>query len=218
MGPSARTRDAKHGFGRGTSTNWSGYAVDGSDATYVTGSWTQPYATDCATVPNSWSSPWVGIDGDTNNTVEQIGTDSDCSGGVPKYYAWWEMYPKSLVVITGITVHPGDAFTATVSYASGAFTMTLADKKTGAQFTTTQQSKKAQRTSVEWIVEGPSRGNLTNFGSVGFMGASGTIGGQVTSPDSSGGAPITMVTQQGIPRAVPTLSGPSDFTVAWQHS
>ena len=209
----------KHGSGHGTSTNWSGYAVDGSSATTVTGSWTQPYAINCALVPNSWSSPWVGIDGDNSNTVEQTGTDSDCVNGVPYYYAWWEMYPKSTVVIPAITVHAGDKFTATVSYASGVFTMTLDDTTTGKSYSITQTSKKAKRSSVEWIMEGPSRGNLTNFGSLSFTSPSATIGGQTVTPDSAGADPITMVTKQGADRAVPSLVGKNGaFGVTWQHS
>ena len=84
--PSSRWTTAshapRHSFGRSTSTNWSGYAVTGSGANHVIGTWTQPTVT-CARGENSWSSPWVGIDGDNSNTVEQIGTDSDCSGGAP---------------------------------------------------------------------------------------------------------------------------------------
>ena len=210
--------DPKHGFGRGTSTNWSGYAVDGTGATNVTASWIQPHATNCSAVPNSWSSPWVGIDGDTSNTVEQIGTDSDCSRGVPTYYAWWEMYPKKLAIIFAIKVHPGDGFTATVSYASGGFTMALTDTTTGAHFATTQSSNKTQRSSVEWIMEGPSSGNLTDFNSISFTSASATIGGQTMSPGSANADPITMVTNQGTPRAIPGLNGRSAFDVTWQHS
>src|SRR4051794_17995144 len=91
--------DPKHGLTRDTSTNWSGYDVTGSGALDVKGTWTQP-AAKCTAGENSWSSPWVGIDGDTSNTVEQIGTDTDCSNGTPFYYAWYEMYPKKLVQIT----------------------------------------------------------------------------------------------------------------------
>ena len=210
--------DPKHPVGRGTSSNWAGYAVDGSGATYVTASWTQPFATNCLAVPNSWSSPWVGIDGDTSNTVEQIGTDSDCSHGVPRYDAWWEMYPKSAVTISAITVHPGDALTAAVSYGTGGYTMTLTDTTTGATFTTTQSSSKAVRSSVEWIMEGPSKGNLTDFSSIGFTNASGSIGGQTVSPDSANANPIEMVTNHGAARAVPGLTGPGAFGVTWQQS
>ncbi len=209
----------KHPFGRGTSTNWSGYAVPGTGATDVVGSWTQPAAT-CSPGENSWSSPWVGIDGDNSNTVEQIGTDTDCSRGRPYYYAWYEMYPKSLVVISRITVHPGDSFIGEVTASpSGSFVLSLRDTITGASFQVTQSSKKAKRSSVEWVMEGPSSGLLTRFGTVGFTGASATIGGQAGPLGSFANAdPITMVTQQGITRAAPTLLDSSSFTVAWQHN
>jgi hypothetical protein len=210
----------KHKFGRGTSTNWSGYAVNGTGATQVIGTWTQPPAT-CTSGENSWSSPWVGIDGNASNTVEQIGTDSDCQNGVPFYYAWYEMYPKSLVMIGAVGVHPGDSFTAEVTYGgSGAFVLRLTDHTTGASFQTTQTSKRAKRTSVEWVMEGPSSGLLTNFGSVGFSAASATISNLAGNLGSFGNAqPITMVTKAGVPRAVPSaVSGGTSFSVGWQHS
>jgi hypothetical protein len=213
----------KHKFGRGTSTNWSGYAIDGTNATQVTGTWTQPSVADgCASAANSWSSPWVGIDGDTSNTVEQIGTDADCQNGKPVYYAWYEMYPKSLVVISSISVTPGDSYTGTVTYASGVFTLSLTDNSTRTSFSTRQAAKASvKRSSVEWIMEGPSSGSLTNFGSVPFSGASATIGGVTGKLGSSplpNASPITMVTNNGTPRAVPS-SPPSggSFSVTWQH-
>jgi len=163
---------------------------------------------------------WAGI-GDTSNTVEQIGTDSDCQGGVPVYYAWYEMYPKSLVKITGVGVVPGHSYAGEVTYASGSFRLRLQDLNTGASFSTTQ-SRKASRSSVEWIMEGPSSGSLTNFGSVAFSGAAATIGGKSGQLDPSvfGNAdPITMVSSQGVTRALPSTppSGGS-FSVTWKHS
>ena len=209
----------KHKFGRGTSTNWSGYAVDGSGATRVSGSWTQPAAS-CSPGENSWSSPWVGIDGNSSNTVEQVGTDTDCSNGQPFYYAWYEMYPKPLVLIN-IPVNPGSSYTGEVTYVPGSssFVLKLTNNSTGASFQTTQRSKKAQRTSVEWVMEGPSNGLLTNFGNVGFTAAAARIGGQAGLLGSFAAQPITMVTQQGTARAVPSAVGKdrSSFSVSWQH-
>src|SRR5438270_80064 len=173
----------KRGFGRGTSTNWSGYAVDGSSATSAIGTWTQPSVT-CGIGENSWSSPWVGIDGDNSNTVEQTGTDSDCRNGKPVYYAWYEMYPKRLVQIP-ITVSAGDTITGSVSYSSGSYSLTLTDNTAKESYTTTQFSRKALRTSVEWIMEGPSNGLLTNFGTAPFSAATATISGQATNPGAS---------------------------------
>ena len=213
----------KHKVGRSTSTNWSGYAVDGraATATQAIATWTQPTAT-CGARENSWSSPWVGIDGSNSNTVEQIGTDTDCSNGTPTYYAWYEMYPKPLNFIS-IPVNPGDSFTASVTAtSSGSYLLKLTNNTTTAAnktFQITQSSKKARNSSIEWVMEGPSSGLLTNFGTVNFTSASGTIGGQTKSVGDFGAAadPITMVTSQGVTRAAPFgLSGPT-FGVNWQH-
>src|SRR5947208_2422073 len=81
-----------HKIGHSTSSNWSGYAVTGSGPyRSVSSSWTQP-AVDCSRTPNAYSSFWVGLDGDTTNSVEQTGTDADCSSGQAVYYGWYEMY------------------------------------------------------------------------------------------------------------------------------
>jgi hypothetical protein len=207
----------KHKIGKGTSTNWSGYAVDGTSATKVSATWTAPAVT-CAPGENSWSSPWVGIDGDVSNTVEQTGTDSDCQSGKPVYYAWWEMYPKSTVQIS-MAVHPGDSFTGVVTYlGSSSFSMKLTNNTTGASFTTTQSSHKAQRSSVEWIMEGPSNGLLSNFGSMSFTAASATISGQTGGLSSFPSASsITMDNNSGTVRAQPSAVSSDAFSVAWKH-
>jgi hypothetical protein len=217
-GAAPASRAPRHTIGRGTSSNWSGYAVDGSNATTVTGTWIQPTAK-CAPRENSWSSPWVGIDGDTDNTVEQTGTDSDCVNGKPYYYAWYEMYPKSAVIVP-LAVNPGDTITGTVSYGGSSFTLSLEDTTTGApQFSVTQPSKKPARSSVEWIVEGPSNGLLSDFGTVAFSGASATINGHsAASLGALGAYPITMETGGAVRAAPSAISGRSAFTDTWQHS
>src|SRR5260370_36349871 len=80
----------------GSSTNWSGYAVETNLATPqsgvvsdVKGQWIVPSVTCNSTA--TYASLWVGIDGYSSNSVEQTGTDSDCSGGSGVYYAWYEM-------------------------------------------------------------------------------------------------------------------------------
>src|SRR5689334_9151091 len=73
-----------------TSTNWSGYSVTGANGSVndVKGTWTVPSVVNC-TSANQYASFWIGIDGYESNTVEQIGTDSDCQNGSPTYYAWF---------------------------------------------------------------------------------------------------------------------------------
>src|ERR1700721_1083408 len=60
-----------------TSTNWSGYAA----------------ASGTCSGSAKYSSFWVGLDGYNSSTVEQTGSEVDCSGSTPEYYSWYEMYP-----------------------------------------------------------------------------------------------------------------------------
>src|SRR6059058_1162136 len=129
-----------HRITNSSSSNWSGYAVTGSRFTSVSASWTEPTARCSGT---AYSSFWVGLDGDTSNTVEQTGTDADCSGSAPQYYAWYEMYPKFPVNLRG-TVRPGDKLSASVTTdGRGGFTLTISDSTQGWTNTTNARLKSA---------------------------------------------------------------------------
>src|SRR5262245_7033344 len=76
-GSATKVRHAlNHRITNSTSSNWSGYAVTGGRYTSVSASWTEPSVSCSGT---AYSSFWVGLDGDTSGTVEQTGTDADCS-------------------------------------------------------------------------------------------------------------------------------------------
>src|SRR5262245_28473695 len=78
--PGGRPLGRQHGgLFNSTSTNWSGYAATGSAFTTVSATWVQP-AGSC-TSATRYSSFWVGLDGYASNSVEQTGTDTDCSSG-----------------------------------------------------------------------------------------------------------------------------------------
>ena len=202
-----------------TSTNWSGYATTGGHYTSVSGSWKQPSAT-CSAGQTAYSSFWVGIDGDTTNTVEQTGTDADCSSGTPTYYAWYEMYPKFPVNLSN-PVQPGDAISASVTTnGSGSFTLTIADSTQHWSFSTKQSSKKAKLGSAEWIAEAPSGSGgvlpLANFGTVSF---SSCLANGVAISSNPNVDEIVMQTSGGTVKAQPSgLSGGTSFSVAWKHS
>src|SRR5215470_8423962 len=120
-----------HGFPRTSqaqSTNWSGYAATGS-FTSVSASWTEP-AGHC-TSATRYSSFWVGLDGYNGNTVEQTGSEVDCSGGSPVYYSWYEMYPAFPVNFSN-TVRPGDHFNGSVTFNGGSsYTLVLSNTTQG---------------------------------------------------------------------------------------
>jgi hypothetical protein len=148
------------------SNNWSGYALVGSKFTEARGSWIVP-SVDCSVVPNASVSFWVGIDGWTNSTVEQTGTDSDCNGGQPSYYAWYEFAPKGGVTITSVPVSPGDVISGKVVYEDSVFVVTLTNDTTGESYSIDASVPAAQRASAEWITE-LNGYNLSNFDTVRF--------------------------------------------------
>jgi len=216
----------------GTSTNWAGYAVltnlaapQKGAVTDVKGSWVVPFV-DCVSTPSAYSSFWVGIDGYSSNTVEQTGTDSDCSSGTARYYAWYEMYPKFPFNLK-MKISPGDVMSAEVAYiGNGKFRLVITDTTTGAIFSTTQTSKNAAKSSAEWIAEAPSSSGgvlpLANFGTASFNSAYATLNGvtaSINSPNWQNDA-INMTTQSGILKAQTSVLSPdgTNFSVSWQHS
>jgi peptidase A4-like protein len=150
-------------------TIWAGYAVTGTDFSYVQGSWIVT-AVDCAKTPNTDSSEWVGIDGWSSNTVEQIGTDADCNGKTPFYWVWYEFYPLGSVVINDVSIAPGDKFSASVTYeGNNEYLVALRNETAGQGFSKEVEFKGAfgsgvpLRNSAEWIEE--MDGNeLSDFG------------------------------------------------------
>jgi Peptidase A4 family len=180
-----------HFDGTAEADNWAGYAIaaatppakptdpTGVTVTSVTGSWVIPEAT-CSGKSSQYSSFWVGIDGWYSNTVEQIGTDSDCSSGTPSYYAWYEFYPEPSYYAGNLTnLAPGDIISASVTYnaSSKNFTATISVNG-GKPFSTTfaagHGKNVPQLSSAEWIAEAPcctkSGGYLplANFGTASY--------------------------------------------------
>jgi hypothetical protein len=100
----------------------------------------------------------VGLDGLGSATVEQVGIEADCAGSTPRYYAWYEMYPKPVSV--AFTVHAGNAVRASVTYKRSArkFVLMLRDISTGRHFTRILKcaAKICLRSSAEVISEAPS--------------------------------------------------------------
>jgi len=98
------------------SQNWSGYAAHGKTYTKISANWVEP--TGHCTSSGTFSSFWVGLDGFTSRTVEQTGSEVDCSAGRARYFAWFEMYPAPPVNFSD-PVHPGDHFTGSVTFTGG---------------------------------------------------------------------------------------------------
>ena len=216
-GASSVRHGPMHRISNSTSTNWSGYAVTGSRYTSVSATWTEPSVTCSGTT--AYSSFWVGLDGDTSGTVEQTGTDADCSGSTPQYYAWYEMYPKFPTNLRN-PVQPGDHLTATVTTdGGGRFTLTLSDTTRGWTNSTSARLKSAKLASAEVIAEAPSSSGgvlpLANFGTVSFTGAK--ANGATLTNSTPGIDPITMQSGSTV-KAQPGSMSNGAFSVTWKHS
>jgi Peptidase A4 family len=201
-----------------TSENWSGYAATGGQFTSVSAAWTQPAVT--CTAQDTFSSFWVGLDGDGTQTVEQTGTEADCASGTAAYSGWYEMFPANPVTYSN-PVQPGDAMSASVTTSgNGTFTLTLTDQTQGWNQVTTQTSATAQLGSAEVIAEAPSSTTgvlrLSNFGTVHFTAA--TANGAPIGNNASL-SELTMVSAGGATEATPSaLTGGNAFSVAWNSS
>jgi Peptidase A4 family len=202
------------------STNWSGYAGTTGTYTSVSASWTQPAGT-CSR-GDQYSAFWVGLDGYSDSTVEQTGSEVDCVGRTAEYYAWYEMYPN-LSKNYSSTVKAGDKFTATVTYeGNNEFSLYIADTTQKWSHTTTATLAGAARSSAEVIVEAPcctSDGDvlpLTDFGTVSFTGS--TANGSAI--DGAGGVTeIVMVDSAGHDKdTISALSGGQSFSATWLRS
>jgi hypothetical protein len=243
------------GNGRGTSVrhatavssdNWAGYADTDDTFNSVSSSWTEP-TVNCSNSdssltgllgssgllggPGAASAFWVGLDGYTSSSVEQLGTDADCDSGTASYYAWYEMYPNpSETLPSQYPVQPGDQMSASVAANSAgtSFTLAIKDATAGWTFSTTQTGSGFARSSAEVIAEAPSSCTLlfcsevplADFGQINFSGSgvsdSAGTNGTLSTFDAN---EITMA-DNGSTLATPSSlsSDGSSFSVKWNNS
>jgi hypothetical protein len=201
--------------GEHSDQTWSGYAVTGAAPyTKITGSWTVP-TMDCSHGSGD-ASPWVGIDGWSNDTVEQIGIDLDCYNGKGSYHPWVEMYPGPSDYFPE-TVHAGDTLTATVSVSGRTWTLTESDTTAGWTRTFHRTPKNpAQEASAEAILEDVGAGGappVPDFNQVTFDGV--TVDG---SPLASAGTVHKTTLERGsTPLSEESPLSGGGFSITWLH-
>jgi hypothetical protein len=217
----------------GTSANWSGYAAQSTggsgvagSVTDVQGSWIVPTVTGKKRT-TTYSSCWVGIDGYSDGTVEQLGTESDWTSRGQQNYAWFEMYPAGGYKINGFPVVAGDKISAEVAYlGNNVYQLTIVNETHPASFVVPSSyttTSSGLRTSAEWIAEAPSSFGgvlpLANFGTVKFSNCQATLSG-VTGPINTAGFfdPLTMIDPKGgtaTPSGITDTASTSSFTVTY---
>jgi hypothetical protein len=198
-----------------TSSNWAGYADTGSsgDFTNVTSSWVQP-AGHCSS-RDQYAAFWVGLDGYSSRTVEQIGSEVDCVGQTAEYSAWYEIYPSPEVAFSN-PVQAGDQLSASVSYeGSDKFLLTITDSTQHWKRSATRRLAGAARSSAEVIAEAPCCTDsggilpLTNFGTASFS---------ATTVNNANLCTLTPVEITMPDTSVSSLSSCQNFTVSYTGS
>jgi len=205
----AATLDPGGGATSLPSVNWSGYTdVEGGSNTVssVSGQWVIPKV-ECPVGPyqyqDAFIAQWVGIDGVTNGTVEQLGTATQCFEGVTYYYVWYEMFPGGTVeegtqacINNNVDCpEPGDHVSASVTVTpvggTNNYTLALTDFTHPAEsfsVTASCNSSTCLDSSAEWVVERPAFAlpfgfqilPLVDFFATGFSNGTLTSGGKTT--------------------------------------
>jgi hypothetical protein len=217
-----------------TSTNWGGYVAANNltnaarnSVSAVYGSWIVPSVSKIART-DTYCAIWIGIDGYTSPTVEQIGTAHDIVGGVAQHYAWFEMYPGGSYLINNFPVNVGDVISASVEYSgNNIFTMHIYNDTKKVYFTVPTSyttSSTALRNCAEWIVEAPYYNGilpLTNFGTAYLWGCIANINGTLANIQNNvwKNTAITMVTNSNVTKALSSdlLPDKGSFFVTWKH-
>jgi Peptidase A4 family len=193
------------------SDNWAGYvavphASVGSRFSSVSGSWRVPAAS-CTAGRETFSAVWVGLGGyrESRRSLEQLGTNADCTrAGRAVYTAWLELLPSAPVEVT-LRVHPGDRISASVTVRGSSVTLRLRNRTTGARYSTTRRYSNPDVSSAEWIVEAPSMcastGDCTtlalaDFGSTRFSSATVTAYGHTGTIVDAGWSAAALELQQ----------------------
>jgi len=209
------------------STSWAGYAV-GSNlllrqpaVVAVNGSWTVPAVN--VSEDNRYSSAWIGIGGQSDHTLIQVGTEHDSLNGQAKYSAWYEMLPDNSIAIPEVAVSSGDRITASVSLVDteeNEWLVEIHNLSNGQGFSQIF-TYNSSMLSAEWVVERPMVNNqtttLTDFGSVTFTNATAQLRSKVGTISSFPNYAIVMSTAQNVKltQVSPLSKDGSSFNVTY---
>jgi len=210
-----------------SSSAWCGYSVSSSlqkpqpQVTSVSASWTIP--TINLSLDTAYSAAWIGMGGQFDETLIQVGTEHDSVVGQETYSVWYELLPRRPVTISSIDVSPGDIVTASISLTDSAanmWTIQIRDITTGNSFQRSLVYDSSMLTA-EWIVERPLIGGrispLVDFGRITFTGCSATINGVTGNVSSFPSSRFTMNNQNSdIATASQLASSGTSFSVDYK--
>ena len=212
-----------------SSLGWAGYVVSSTfneqrEVTAVSASWTVPQVN--ASAGDGFSSAWVGIGGQLEKTLIQVGTEHNVLNGQVTYDAWYEMLPDYLIRIDNFPIAPGHMVAGSITLVNAdlnQWNVQFVDSTNGQSFSQVFVYN-SSRTSGEWIVERSTVNGqisrLPNFGSVTFSDCQIQMGNESGVVNNFTYSRVLMTNQQyGQLASTSTLnSGYSGFTVNYAMS
>ncbi len=159
------------------SLGWAGYIVSSSfngkrEITAVSASWNVPQVN--ASAGDGYSSAWIGIGGQLDKTLIQIGTEHNTINGKATYAGWYEMLPDYSIRIKDFVLAPGHRIAASITLVDSSadeWNLVLTDLTNGQVFNKNFVYN-STRSSGEWIVERSTVNgqisSLSDFGSITF--------------------------------------------------
>ena len=160
-----------------SSLSWAGYTIEkNSNSQFevrdVSASWIVPKVN--VSAADGYSSAWIGIGGELEKSLIQVGTEQDVVNGQGTYNAWYELLPSFVVRLTSIVVSPGDTMIASIDLVNSdtnEWRIQISDATTGQSFSN-NVFYNSTRSSGEWIVERPTINKqisaLAEFGNITF--------------------------------------------------
>jgi hypothetical protein len=161
------------------SLSWSGYAISDDfanpplEVTSISALWVVP--TVSASFGDGYSSAWVGIGGQLDQSLIQAGTEQDSINGKAVYSVFYELLPNYAIAVSDITVSPGDLIAVSISLVDSSTNMWLIQIRdvTNGQSFSKNLIYNSSRSSGEWIMERPTLNkqltSLSDFGNITFQ-------------------------------------------------
>jgi hypothetical protein len=215
------------------SLDWAGYSVASNNlfpqptVVGVNGSWTVPAVT--PTAADTFSAAWIGIGGQSDTSLIQVGSEHNSISGQAVYGLWYELLPDNSIPIQGVTVSPGDKITASVTLVdanTNTWLIDIDDLTAGQCFTQTCTGRNfnynSSRLTAEWIMERPTVNNqlstLANFGAVTFTDMSAQVGNTVGPANAFSNYKILMQDRQNNPLVTvsPLDRAGTTFTISYR--
>jgi hypothetical protein len=172
---------------------------------------------------DGYSSAWIGIGGQEDKTLIQVGTEHNVYNGDGSYGVWYELLPALSTRIDNFNVSPGDTMSAKIALVNPdieQWNIQISDLTNGESFNQNFQYN-STRSSAEWILERSLvNGQITtlaDFGSVTFNNCTVQVGDRSGSINDFTYSIVQMTNQQyeRLATAATLASDGASFTVKY---